>query len=91
MKSVHTPQGTLPDLHHQHLRIMERHILIPMLQTTPPAARCSHIYAISVGHAAGSLQCFRIVPDNAVRHQTLHFACYQHCRYLCGARTGIRK
>lgn len=31
--------GALPDLHHQHLRIMERHILIPMLQTTPPAAR----------------------------------------------------
>lgn len=29
----------LPDLHHQHLRLMERHILIPMLQSTPPHAR----------------------------------------------------
>jgi hypothetical protein len=33
--------GGLPDLHHQHLRLMERHILIPMLQTTPPHARCA--------------------------------------------------
>lgn len=33
--------GGLPDLHHQHLRLMERHILIPMLQSTPPHARCA--------------------------------------------------
>lgn len=31
--------GGLPDLHLQHIRLMERHVFVPMLQTTPPGAR----------------------------------------------------
>lgn len=34
-----TLTGCLPDLHPQHLRLMERHVVIPMLQTVLAGAR----------------------------------------------------